>query len=160
MRLPLVRRAFAAASSVWALLLPIAQYAATRVHASTPTHVFAFLVYAVGTLVCHQKPERSFHLWGAQLPVCARCTGIYLGAALAVAAIAVARRPTTARRPRDSRWRSPARLAVLAALPTAATLLFEWSSGVTPSNTIRFAAGLPLGVLASWLVLAAPAQVN
>ncbi|MGL4589873.1 MAG: DUF2085 domain-containing protein [Mycoplasmatales bacterium] len=28
---------------------------------------------------CHQKPERSFHYHGYQYPVCARCTGLYLG---------------------------------------------------------------------------------
>jgi uncharacterized membrane protein len=32
--------------------------------------------------VCHQRPERSFVLWGAPLAVCARCTGIYAGAVL------------------------------------------------------------------------------
>jgi uncharacterized membrane protein len=29
---------------------------------------------------CHQDPARSFTIAGAVLPVCARCTGIYLGA--------------------------------------------------------------------------------
>jgi len=28
---------------------------------------------------CHGKPERSFFWKGRQFPVCARCTGIYLG---------------------------------------------------------------------------------
>ncbi len=30
---------------------------------------------------CHQIPERSFFLLGYQLPLCARCTGIFLGIA-------------------------------------------------------------------------------
>ena len=39
--------------------------------------------------VCHQRPERSFHVAGVQLPVCARCTGLYVsGAAGALAALA------------------------------------------------------------------------
>lgn len=29
--------------------------------------------------ICHRKPERSFHIKGYQFPVCARCTGLYLG---------------------------------------------------------------------------------
>jgi len=28
---------------------------------------------------CHRKPERSFFYKGKQFPVCARCTGFYLG---------------------------------------------------------------------------------
>ena len=28
---------------------------------------------------CHQLPDRSFHICGFQLPLCARCTGIFLG---------------------------------------------------------------------------------
>jgi len=34
----------------------------------------------VGYAICHQIPERSFHIHGEQLPLCARCTGIYMGA--------------------------------------------------------------------------------
>ena len=33
-----------------------------------------------GSWVCHQLPERSPHLFGVQLPLCWRCTGILLGA--------------------------------------------------------------------------------
>lgn len=28
---------------------------------------------------CHQKPERSFFLFGYQFPLCARCTGVLIG---------------------------------------------------------------------------------
>lgn len=34
----------------------------------------------IGYAVCHQLPERSFHLGGEQLPLCARCSGTFLGA--------------------------------------------------------------------------------
>ena len=34
----------------------------------------------VGSLWCHQLPSRSPHLFGVQLPLCWRCTGIFLGA--------------------------------------------------------------------------------
>ncbi|MDQ1523864.1 MAG: putative rane protein [Pyrinomonadaceae bacterium] len=32
-----------------------------------------------GSWWCHQLPARSPHLWGAQLPLCWRCTGILVG---------------------------------------------------------------------------------
>ncbi len=34
----------------------------------------------VGYAICHRIPERSFFLDGRQLPLCARCTGTFLGA--------------------------------------------------------------------------------
>ena len=37
-------------------------------------------MHLVGYAICHQMPEHSYHLGGRQLPLCARCTGIYLGA--------------------------------------------------------------------------------
>jgi uncharacterized membrane protein len=40
--------------------------------------LFLAFVDAVGSVVCHQMPERSFFIDGRQLPVCARCTGLYL----------------------------------------------------------------------------------
>lgn len=33
---------------------------------------------------CHQNPERSFKYKGHQFPVCARCTGVFVGEFLAV----------------------------------------------------------------------------
>jgi uncharacterized membrane protein len=35
---------------------------------------------AIGYAVCHQISVRSFHIGNIQLPLCARCTGMYLGA--------------------------------------------------------------------------------
>jgi len=37
---------------------------------------------AVGYAVCHRIDARSFHLGGRPIPLCARCTGMYLGAVL------------------------------------------------------------------------------
>jgi uncharacterized membrane protein len=37
---------------------------------------------AVGYAICHRIDVRSFHLGERQLPLCARCTGMYLGAML------------------------------------------------------------------------------
>jgi len=40
---------------------------------------------AVGSAVCHQDPAHSFLIYGRQMPLCARCTGMYLGALLSLA---------------------------------------------------------------------------
>lgn len=156
----IVRRAYVLATLAWVVLLALAPLAATRARASTLAHAAALSVYFVGSLVCHQKPERSFVLFGARLPVCARCTGIYLGAALG---LACAVRWTEARRgiaaaARLIAWPARARVdarsaLVLASIPTAATLAYEWTTGVMPANAIRCVAGAPLGMVVSWLMI-------
>jgi uncharacterized membrane protein len=146
----LLRRVFLISSASWAVCLPLTAFAASRPDAASLVYGFAVLTYCVGHLVCHQLPERSFHLWGAALPVCARCSGIYVGAAVASAVFGLARRRVSS----EARSaKEEARLVLLTALlPTAATLIFEWTTGVTPANWIRALAGIPLGVAVAWAV--------
>lgn len=101
--------------------------------------------FAAGHYICHQRPERSFFLHGRQLPVCARCTGLYAGAALA-APIAIVLGAALSRN--GARW-----LLGALALPTAITWSLEFVAGVPFSNVARFVAALPLGFAAAWLVL-------
>ena len=52
-------------------------------------------------------------------------------------------------------------LAALAAIPTALTLGYEWTTGVMPAHAIRAAAGAAIGLAVAWLVVAAAEnQVN
>lgn len=44
---------------------------------------------AIGYAVCHRIDGRSFHLGDRQLPLCARCTGMYLGALLGMVTMAL-----------------------------------------------------------------------
>jgi uncharacterized membrane protein len=151
----LLRRAFVAASCLWAALLVVVPLLASRTHASALASTVVVAVYAIGSLVCHQLPERSYHLWAAQMPVCARCAGIYFGAAFSATLFPVAQPFTAAHtgvRPRDQ---SPRVLIALASLPTIATLVFEWTTGITPSNALRLAAGVPIGIVVAWLVVSA-----
>jgi uncharacterized membrane protein len=161
-----LRRAFIGAALAWAVLLVAVPFLASRSHATPLGTAVVLAVYAIGSFVCHQLPERSFRLWTAQMPVCARCAGIYGGAAIA-ALTAGARGRTRERIALEGR--SPERLAlrrrrlvaVAAALPSVATLVYEWTTGVMPSNALRFAAGIPIGVVVAWLVVsAAENQVN
>jgi uncharacterized membrane protein len=46
---------------------------------NTPTGLFG-KADAIGYAVCHRIGERSFHIGSYQLPLCARCSGMYLGA--------------------------------------------------------------------------------
>lgn len=46
----------------------------------------------VGYSICHQIPDRSFHLAGRRLPLCARCTGTYLGVTVGFVVLALLRR--------------------------------------------------------------------
>jgi hypothetical protein len=46
-------------------------------------------------------------------------------------------------------------------VPTLLTLVYEWTTGDMPSHAIRAAAGVPIGVVVAWLVVAAADnQVN
>jgi hypothetical protein len=166
-----LRPAFVAAAVAWALLLPLAPWVASRPHASTEGAAFVIAVYGIGSLICHQLPERSYHVWAAQMPVCARCVGIYFGAAAAsvVAAFRTAEvvRHTTpvaqgpSPRKASLTQRSARTALVIAVLPTLLTLAYEWTTGHMPAHWIRAAAGVPIGGAAAWLVVAAADnQVN
>jgi uncharacterized membrane protein len=141
------RRAFVSASIVWAVTLPLATFAASRTPVASAASVFALGVYVIGSRICHQLPSRSFHLWATQMPVCARCAGIYAGAAVA-SIVAVL-------------WRNVGltvdarRLLAAAAIPTVATLAFEWGTATTPANWIRAAAGVPIGAAVAIVVVLA-----
>ena len=47
---------------------------------------------------------------------------------------------------------SARRLLLAALAPTAITLAYEWTTGITPANWIRALAGAPLGAAVAWLI--------
>jgi hypothetical protein len=158
-----LRCAFTAAAIAWAVALPVAAWVAARPDAST-LYACAFGIYAAGSIVCHQVAGRSFYLWGVQMPVCARCTGIYVGGALAAivwyAVCGINR--ITGRLKADTTYGTAVRpivvsthvkrVLVFAAIPTAATLIFEWTAGQMPANWMRALAGFPLGAAVVWVI--------
>lgn len=120
----------------------------------------AGVMYAVGSFICHQIPDRSFHLQGVQLPVCARCLGLYSGGAFGsvIGASAIVRRRSRQGQPlaRALRWRWTA----AAAIPTLVTIVLEWGFGWPMSNTVRALAALPFGVAVAFVVVRAVATVD
>jgi uncharacterized membrane protein len=126
----------ASLAAAWAALLLVAPLLPT---------VPAALTYAAASVVCHQWPARSFHLASAQLPVCARCLGIYVGVAVALWTA-----PGAPLSPSRARW-----TVAIGALPTAATVAAEWLGLWETSNAVRAAAGAPLGAGVGLVVRAA-----
>ena len=145
------RVTFGVSVLLWAAVILGAALIASR--GGSPLDVAAAAVYAIGAVVCHQQPARSFVLAGAQLPVCARCTGIYMGAALAVVGLML-QGPRRMPSPFSNdgatrRWRV---LLAAAVAPSLLSLIYEWTTGVTPLNLTRALAGAPVGIIVAALV--------
>ncbi len=148
------RAAFALLSlaAIWGLALP--WLACARESPSPLLTMTGRAAFALGHVICHQRPERSFFSCGVQWPVCGRCSGLYLGAAAgALLALALGRRQqgrrTTTPDSDAVRWR---RILVVAALPTAVLWTIEFVGNLDPGTIARFALALPLGMAASgWL---------
>lgn len=60
-----VHAALLAGSGVWCLSLLIAPVAGLAP------------VYDLFSMICHQQPDRSWHLFSEPMPVCIRCASIY-----------------------------------------------------------------------------------
>lgn len=115
--------------------------------AEATTHpAIAAIIYKCFSFVCHQIPERSFHLYGSKFAVCSRCTGIYAGLALATLAYPLAR---------SLKRTEPPRLVWL--FLAAAPLAVDWSLGyfsIWQNNHVsRFATGFLLGVVVVFYIL-------
>jgi uncharacterized membrane protein len=58
----------------WVALILAAPIAKANGGTAISSPIYSFFSY-----LCHQTPERSFHVAGEQFGVCSRCFGIYLG---------------------------------------------------------------------------------
>ena len=59
---------------VWVFLILFAPFAEANNFTSISQPVYRFFSY-----ICHQIPERSFHIAERQFAVCSRCFGVYFG---------------------------------------------------------------------------------
>jgi Predicted membrane protein (DUF2085) len=142
-------------AAVWLCALVLAPWAVTHGPVRDQVTRLAATVYVAGSLVCHQQPSRSFHLWGARLPVCARCCGLYLGAFGGLLIALLSRRPSHPRNGLDEEMLRRRRWLIAgAAAPTAIIWLLE-HAGILPAittNWTRALSGLPLGGAVAWVV--------
>jgi uncharacterized membrane protein len=97
------------------------------------------------------------------MPVCARCTGLYASATAGAAfAFAQARfgRSRALGAPNSLRASTVRTILLVAAIPTAVTLIVEWPGLVNPGSAARFLAALPLGAAAAWVVATAARKAS
>lgn len=136
---------------VWAvvvsLALAILGLIVTAPLAQTNGHPeFAATIYQAFSYVCHQIPERSFHLAGHQFAVCSRCTGLYAGFAIASLVYPLTRSLRSTDTP-------PRIWLVLAALPLAIDFGLGYFS-IWPNNHLsRFTTGALLGAVAVFYIV-------
>ncbi len=110
---------------------------------------------AIGYAVCHRIPTRSFFAYGRQLPLCARCTGLYVGVLTGLGSFLARKRARAAQLP-------PVRtLAVLVGLGATYAVdglnsylsLFDFYTPLyPPHNTLRLLTGTLFGLGLSAIV--------
>jgi len=103
---------------------------------------------AIGYAVCHRIDLRSFHLGDRQIPLCARCSGMYLGALLGLAYQWIVGR----RRTGIPSWKIivPISLFVLAFIFDGVNSFLSLFPGAPvvyqPDNTLRLLTGTGMGL--------------
>ena len=127
-----------------AVLIPLALVTAAMAVPALWTHGAPALAFALSrgfALICHQHPERALWLFGLPVAVCARCLGIYLGAALGLLM-------------RTSRTVA-LRLLIIAAALNALDVATEFAGLHGNWIDLRFVLGMVLGASAGLLVASA-----
>jgi uncharacterized membrane protein len=88
-------------------------------------------------LFCHGIPERCLYLWSVPMPICARCTAIYVGLIVSIGVFLIL--------PRMSEHVARIVLCV-AAIPMAIDGLTQLARLRVSTNTLRIETGLVLGI--------------
>jgi len=104
---------------------------------------------SIGRLVCHQMPSRTLRIGGHQLPVCARCTGAYLGLYIGYLLLPMRRRDKCGP---PNLW-----ITLSMTVPIIVDFTTQLTGFRTSTNEVRLMTGLLFGVAsAPWLVYLFP----
>lgn len=103
-------------------------------------------IYRAFSYVCHQIPERSFFIAGHPFAVCSRCTGLYVGFAVATIAYPLVRSLRQTEAP-ARKW------LFLAAAPLAIDFTVGFLGIWNNTHFSRFATGALLGAVAVFYVM-------
>ena len=140
----------------WDGFLTVAALAILLFYLLAPPHSLLDKADRAAYAVCHRIPARSFAYAGRPLPLCARCSGTYLGAVAGLIAL------TACGRRRASRLPVPAILAVLGVFLLAwaidgfnsfLTLIPGLPYLYEPSNLLRLVTGTLEGLALAALLL-------
>jgi uncharacterized membrane protein len=115
--------------------------------------LFAATIYTAFHFVCHQIPERSFHLAGYQFAVCARCTGLYSGFMVATTFYPLARSLR--------RTDTPPRIwLLLAAVPLAIDFSLGYFGIWANTHLSRLLTGALLGAVSVFYIMPGLVQLS
>ena len=96
--------------------------------------------------ICHGRIERSLELFGAPMPICARCTGIYAGLLIGLVAYWLFR---------SLREKTMRMIAFAAVTPLAIDGLTQLTGLRESTNELRIATGLIAGIAFGLWILSA-----
>lgn len=116
-------------------------------------HGFSFVVYEAFSHVCHQTPERSLFIAGYPFAVCARCTGLYFGFAVAVAFYPVMTSLKRTCAP-ERKW------LFLAAAPLVIDFALGFLGILENSHVSRLTTGALLGAVSVFFILPGLVQLS
>lgn len=109
-------------------------------------NLLSLIFYRSFSAVCHQMPERSFHLHGFPFAVCSRCTGIYAGFIVGLLIYPLVRSLRESEMP-HRRW------LILAALPMLADFGLDFVGLFGNTFVSRTTTGALLGIVAAFFIL-------
>ena len=142
----------------WVVGLVVVLIWAAAIVAAPLLKAYGFLavsgpLYHFYSLMCHQIPDRSFHVAGEQFGVCSRCFGVYFGLVVGFAVYPLWR-PIDEIEPLGRIWLFMS--LVPAGIDWSLTIFGIWEN----THLTRFVSGLILGVACATYIVPAIVEIS